>query len=89
MDAASWVDSYTTGKPMPLILADKGYDVWMGNNRGTEYSRGNTNGLSIDKSEYWTWSAVEMGLYDDVANIDFIKNVYASCHHVSRQTTHF
>ena len=47
-DAASWLGDYKEGKPMPLILAEKGYDVWMGNNRGTEYSRGNINGLTID-----------------------------------------
>ena len=68
-DAASWIDSYYEGKPMPLILVDKGYDVWMGNNRGTEYSLGNKNGLTTDKKEYWAFSFAEMGLYDDTANI--------------------
>ena len=54
---------------MPLLLADEGYDVWMGNNRGTEYSLGNKNGLTTDKKEYWAFSFAEMGLYDDTANI--------------------
>ena len=72
MDAASWISAYTE-KPMPLILADMGYDVWMGNNRGTEYSRGNTKGLTLDMKEFWAWSYAEMGLYDDTANIEFIK----------------
>lgn len=47
-DAAAWLDMFTEGTPMPLILADRGYDVWMANNRGTEYSRGNTKGLTTD-----------------------------------------
>ena len=53
MDAASWIEGYTQSKPMPLILADEGFDIWMGNNRGTLYSRGNINGLTIDMKEFW------------------------------------
>ena len=60
---------------MPLILADRGYDVWMGNNRGTEYSRGHTNSsMTIDTREFWAFSYEEMGLYDDTANIKKIKD---------------
>ena len=59
---------------MPFILADEGYDIWMGNNRGTEYSQRNTNkNMTIDSKEFWAWSWAEMGIYDDPANIEFIK----------------
>lgn len=57
---------------MPLQLADRGYDVWMSNNRGTEYSLGHKT-LTTDDKEYWEWSWAEMGLYDDPASISFIK----------------
>ena len=72
-DAASWIDQYQVGKPMPLMLADQGYDIWMGNNRGTEYSRGHTGDINSDYIQFWEFSYAEMGMYDDPANIDFIK----------------
>ena len=79
-DATSWIEDYkrqppllkpdyTPGKPMPLQLADLGYDVWMGNNRGTRYSLGHKTIPATD-SKYWNWSWSEMGLYDAPAFID-------------------
>ena len=59
---------------MHLKLAEAGYDVWVGNNRGTEYSQGHTS-LGIDDSKFWAFSWAEMGIYDDVANIKEVKKV--------------
>ena len=57
---------------MPLQLAEAGYDIWFGNNRGTEYSQGHTS-LTVDQPEFWAYSWAEMGIYDDVSNIKAIK----------------
>lgn len=56
------------------LLYDNGYDVWMGNCRGTRPSRGHVrldpNGSS--SKEYWSFSLHELGVYDLPASIDYI-----------------
>ena len=59
---------------MHLQLYDEGYDIWMGNNRGTKYS--DVSDKYPDKNddglERWDWSWAELGLYDDPAMISLI-----------------
>ena len=71
-DGAYWLSQFT-GTPFHLLLVDEGYDVWIGNNRGTEYSWDHETLSSKDDDSYWMWTWAEMGLYDDVANIKMIK----------------
>ena len=60
-------------QPFQLKLVDAGYDVWIGNNRGTEYAWDHVTLDSAKDDAYWDWTWAEMGLYDDVANIKAIK----------------
>lgn len=53
---------------MQLSLADAGYDVFLGNNRGTEYSTKHES-LTWEQKEFWEFSWAEMGRYDDLANL--------------------
>ena len=61
-----------TPLPLPLHLFDDGFDVWMASNRGTKYCQQHET-LKFNTKEYWEYSWAEMGLYDDVANINYVK----------------
>ncbi|CAA0807485.1 Triacylglycerol lipase 1 [Striga hermonthica] len=46
-----------------FILADQGFDVWVGNVRGTRWSHGHVS-LSEREKKFWDWSWQELALYD-------------------------
>lgn len=54
-----------------FLLADRGYDVWLGNARGNVYSRNHVS-LSPEDSKFWDFSWHEIGYYDIPAMIDYI-----------------
>ncbi|KOB63875.1 Lipase, partial [Operophtera brumata] len=59
----------------PYILAEAGYDVWLGNARGTYYSRNHVS-LNPDSSrEFWQFSWEEIGARDLTAMIDYTLQV--------------
>lgn len=53
------------------LLADAGYDVWMGNARGTHMSRGH-GWLNASEPAYWEYSWQDIGQKDLPAFIDYI-----------------
>lgn len=54
-----------------FILARNGYDVWMGNNRGSKYSRAHLT-LNPDEKAYWDFYQEDMGRKDVPTFVDFI-----------------
>jgi len=58
-------------KTGPFILVDQGYDVWLGNNRGTRQGQAH---ISMDKSQqkFWETNYIDFGMYDAPAQIDFV-----------------
>lgn len=64
----------TTGKCLPFLLVDRGYDVWLGNNRGNKYSRKHLI-LSSTEEQFWNYSLDEFAMFDIPNTIDYILNV--------------
>ncbi|KAI9558712.1 hypothetical protein GHT06_015501 [Daphnia sinensis] len=65
-----WASGPTNGS-LAYILADHGYDVWMGNSRGNTYSRKHKT-INPDSEKFWDFTWEELGQYDLPASIDYI-----------------
>ncbi|KOB70584.1 Lipase [Operophtera brumata] len=65
------------GNALGYLLADAGYDVWLGNARGNYYSRQHIslNPDSILNKDFWRFSWDQIGLYDLPAFIDYILKI--------------
>lgn len=54
-----------------FLLAEAGYDVWLGNNRGNKYSKEHLY-LKPTSKEFWDYDWEEIGTYDVPAMTDYI-----------------
>jgi pimeloyl-ACP methyl ester carboxylesterase len=65
----TWVMNFPD-QSLGYILADAGYDVWIGNTRGNRYSRAHVKYNPAHDEAFWDFS------WDEMANIDFPSMVY-------------
>ncbi|KAJ0410326.1 hypothetical protein P43SY_002658 [Pythium insidiosum] len=69
----TYVLNYRT-QSLAYLLADAGYDVWLGNNRGTTWSRKHLDYLPSDK-RFWDFSWEHMALFDMPAMLQYVLKV--------------
>lgn len=62
---------------LAYLLADRGYDVWLGNARGNRYSRAhrehNPDGKRSARRRFWRFSWHEIGVADLPAMLDYVR----------------
>lgn len=73
MSAQEWLLFTDKANTLPYLLSDLGYDVWIGNNRGTiGFSSHSSLSPETDASKYWDFSFMEEARFDLEAEINFI-----------------
>ena len=86
MSADSWFfkEDGDESKPLPILLYEAGYDVWLANNRGVTYSLEHEH-LTHDDSylghKYWDFSFAEIGRYDIPAMVHKVKTELKEQHY--------
>lgn len=66
----TWVNN-PIYESLGFLLADAGYDVWLGNNRGNTYSKRH-KWLHTDTDDFWNFTWDEMAKYDSPNTIQYI-----------------
>lgn len=70
VDASStWVIN-SAAESLGFLLADAGFDVWLGNVRGNTYSKRHIK-YHVDDHRFWAWSWDQMAKYDIPAMLKF------------------
>jgi pimeloyl-ACP methyl ester carboxylesterase len=71
LDASStWVINFPS-QSLGFILADKGFDVWLGNTRGNTHALHHTK-YNKNEEIFWNFSFDEIALYDLPAMVNYI-----------------
>ncbi|GAQ09397.1 probable lipase C16A3.12c [Aspergillus lentulus] len=69
-----WVCLTDAQRCLPFQLVERGYDVWLGNNRGNKYSKKSIHHSPLS-TKFWGFSMDEFAFYDIPDSINYILNV--------------
>ncbi|ORX85956.1 alpha/beta-hydrolase [Basidiobolus meristosporus CBS 931.73] len=71
MNSEVWICNPTKERNLCFLLAEAGYDVWLGNTRGNKYSYKHLY-LKPNQNKFWDFSMDEYSLYDLPDTVNFI-----------------
>jgi lysosomal acid lipase/cholesteryl ester hydrolase len=74
MNSEVWVCLTEEQRCLPFQLVERGYDVWLGNNRGNKYSKKSTR-CSPTSTDFWDFSMDEFAFHDIPDSIEYILEV--------------
>ncbi|KAF9049920.1 triacylglycerol lipase [Panaeolus papilionaceus] len=77
MNSEVWVCLTDAERSLPFVLAEQGYDVWLGNNRGNKYSKKSLN-HGPNSSKFWDYSIDDFAWHDIPDTINHILEVTKS-----------
>ena len=71
MNSEVWVCLTEKERCLPFELVERGYDVWLGNNRGNKYSKKSVH-TAPTSSKFWNFSMDQFAFHDIPDSIDYI-----------------
>ncbi|MCJ1248065.1 cholesterol esterase [Trapelia coarctata] len=71
MNSEVWVCLTERERCLPFTLVEKGYDVWLGNNRGNKYSKKSTR-FPPSSTAFWDFSMDQFAFHDIPDSIDYV-----------------
>ena len=74
MSSEVWVALTDEKRCLPFQLVEKGYDVWLGNNRGNKYAKKSIQ-FSPGSNEFWDFSIDQFAFHDIPNSIEYILDV--------------
>ncbi|PGH36600.1 esterase/lipase [[Emmonsia] crescens] len=74
MNSEVWVCLTDEERCLPFQLVEKGYDVWLGNNRGNKYSKKSIS-HAPSSTAFWNFSMDQFAFHDIPDSIEYILSV--------------